>query len=327
MTKKTDSHIIKNPWTRCEEIIQKIAENRVDNLNNDKTAIEVLNFLKEIKIVIYTSSYTKLTVEGQNYYENRFIYNDITSCKKIIKRLLIEYEPVQIICQLLWGKSKLKKESVYRLLLSRGYIKYEDDISSFLMLLNWCDIICYNKKTSQIKIKYNPKTNEVKQSKKLFLSPETRYTNVKNLWTVLRKCSMYIYWIDKHFSAKGFEALSEEADGSKIKEIKILSGISNNINDKLKRDFIRLKEELTNRGINIEFRVICKSELLQSIHDRWIISENTCFNIPPINSIYQGQYAEIIETTTMPPFQDWWKEGMDLLKDWHNISRIIQSKK
>lgn len=329
-------HILKQPWVQCEEIIQAIAEKQSDKITKVKNVDRILHFLVDIKILESNSINnldnikSLLTSEGENFYINKFIYKDESACKGILKNLLERYEPVQLICQLLWGKNDLKKESVYRLLLSKGYINYKDfkvdDISSFLMLLNWCNIICYSKKNGSIKIKYNPKTNEEKQSKKLFLSPQTRYTNIKNLWIVLRKCSKYIYWIDKHFSVKGFESLSEEADGTKIKEIKILSGIGNNVNDKLKRDFIRLREELTTRGINIEFRIICTSELLQSIHDRWIISENICFNVPPINSIYQGQYAEIIETTTIPPFQDWWKEGMDLLKDWHNISRIIQSK-
>jgi hypothetical protein len=111
----------------------------------------------------------------------------------------------------------------------------------------------------------------------------------------------------------------------KSKEIKILSG-ANNINNKLKKDFVRLKEELKNRGINMEFRVICDDNLLKEIHVRWIISSDICFNIPPVNSIYQGQYDEIMETRNTLPFEEWWKQAEDLLTNWDKIIEVSKNK-
>lgn len=336
MAQKSKIHILKQPWVQCEYIIQAIAEKRWDRISRDKNTEGIIYFLVDIKI-IESNSITKpdnvrplLTPEGENFYENKFIYCDESACKGILKNLLEKYEPVQIICQLLWGKDKLNKETIYRLLLLKECIDHTEfkleNISSFLMLLNRYNILSYSKRTGQINILFNPKTEEIKKQKKMFLSPEARYTNIKHLWSALRRCSGYIHWVDKHFSAKGLESLSEEADATKIKEVKILSGPSNNINEKLKRDFIRLKEELQSRGINMEFRVICDDALLRKIHGRWIISKGICFNIPPINSIYQGQYDEIKETENIPPFEKWWKQGVNMLKNFGNITDKVKAK-
>jgi len=336
ISQKSKYHILKQPWKRCENIIQAIAEKRWYGINRDKNVEGILHFLIDIKIIVSNSINNSnnikplLTKEGEDFYKNKFIYNDEDACKQVLKNLLEEYEPVQIICQLLWGKDRLNKETVYRLLLLKECVNHTEfkleDISSFLILLNWCDILSYSKKTGQIKIFFNPKTNTIKEQKKMFLSPEARYTNIKHLWYALRKCSEYIHWVDKHFSAKGLEPLSEEADATKIKEIKILSGPTN-INEKLKRDFIRLKEELKSRGINMEFRVICNDDLLTKIHGRWIISKDICFNVPPVNSMYQGQYDEIKETENVPPFEEWWKQGVDLLVNCDEIVETIKNKK
>jgi len=336
MSQKSKCHVLKQPWVQCENIIQTIAERRWYKISRNKKGVGILHFLVDIKIIESNSMNEPdnikplLTPEGEDFYKNKFIFNDESACIEILKNLLEEYEPVQIICQLLWGRDKLNKETIYRLLLLKEYIDHtefkSEDISSFLMLLNWCNILSYSKKTGQIKILFNPKTDEIKEQKKMFLSPEARYTNIKYLWSVLRRCSEYIHWVDKHFSAKGLEPLSEEADATKIKEVKILSGLSNNINEKLKRDFIRLKEELKSRGINMELRVICNDDFLRKIHGRWIISKGICFNIPPVNSIYQGQYDEIKETENIPPFEEWWKQGVDMLENFGNITDKVKGK-
>lgn len=333
---KSKFHFLKHSWAQCEDIIQIIAEKRWNKISRDKNAVRILHFLADIKIIESNSINDPdnikplLTPEGEDYYENKFIFKEESVYKGILKNLLEEYEPVKIICQLLWGRDKVNKETVYRLLLRKECVNHtefeSEDISSFLMLLNWCNILNYSKKTGQIKILFNPKTDEIKEQKKMFLSPETPYTNIKHLWSAFRRCSEYIHWVDKHFSTKGLEPLSEEADATKVKEIRILSSISSNINEKLKRDFIRLKEELKSRGINMELRVICNDDLLRKIHGRWIISKGICFNVPPVNSIYQGQYDEIKETENIPPFEEWWKQGKDMLANFGDITDKIKDK-
>ncbi len=150
------------------------------------------------------------------------------------------------------------------------------------------------------------------------LSPEKPYSNIRNLRLSLENCKTFIWWIDKHFSKKGFEPLAEIVDANKVQNIRILMGNSN-VNDSMKKDYERFKSEMNNKEIEVECRVISDSSLLNKIHDRWVIAENVTYNLPPINTIYQNQFAEIKKTNISLPFDDWWDQGIELISGWNSI--------
>ena len=54
------------------------------------------------------------------------------------------------------------------------------------------------------------------------------------------------------------------------------------------------------------------------------MSEKNCFNIPPIDSIFQGQYSEMKETENILPFNEWWSEGLDIVEQWDEITKQIE---
>ena len=68
-----------------------------------------------------------------------------------------------------------------------------------------------------------------------------------------------------------------------------------------------LKEELKSDGIKCELRVIIDNKLKADIHDRWIISENLCYNMPSTDTVARGQYSEAKRTENIPPFDEWWE--------------------
>ncbi|NIQ07192.1 MAG: hypothetical protein GWO20_16125, partial [Candidatus Korarchaeota archaeon] len=70
-------------------------------------------------------------------------------------------------------------------------------------------------------------------------------------------------------------------------------------------------------------RVLTNKSLLQEIHDRWILSETTSWNVPPLNSIFQNQAAEIHRSKGAIPFEDWWKQGKDILEEWNTIQSVL----
>jgi hypothetical protein len=321
---KLEFSILKNPWRGCEKILVKLAEGRLTVSNNalrERKLKDPLSFLSDIGFCKDGG----LAKKGEEYYKSKFILNEKEEAKTILVESIKKYEPVQLTCQILWGRQSLTRESIYRLLLLKKYINPElqpSNLSSFLMLLNYCGVLKYSKKFNKITILYNPTMKDEQKPPKRFLSPETPYSNIKALRECLRGCRKYIWWLDKHFSIKGLEPLSDEADGTKIKEIKILAAITNNINDKLKREFLRFQEEMNSRGVKTEFRIICDKDLVHKIHGRWIISKSCCFNIPPIDSIYKGQYDEIKETNSRPPFEEFWSIGLNLLENWKDITEL-----
>lgn len=327
MTEEKNIRLLRDSWSKCEDIIMSLGMKTEGDLQKKIGKAkwsELFNFLKEIGFVNDIS----LIEVGKEYYKRKFILRDKELAQKVLSSTLKRFSPTQAICQLLWGRPNLTRLSVYRLLVFEEYINprevKESELGGFLMLLNRCDILKYSKKTNHITILYNPRATENAKLSTKFLAPKTPYSNIRNLREILRNSTKFIHWFDKHFSAKGLEPLMDEADGNKIKQIKILAGVTSSaINKKLRQDFIRFCEEMKTRQINAKLKIICDKAVLHGIHDRWIISEKLCFNVPPINSIFQGQYSEMKDTKNRPPFDEWWSKGLDIIKDWKEISNHI----
>jgi hypothetical protein len=142
------------------------------------------------------------------------------------------------------------------------------------------------------------------------ISPGKSFSNKKTIRHIINSCEKHIYWIDKYFSKVGLDWLSESLNIEKVKEIKILMSLEkvDKIILSLYKDF---KKELKNSGVNCELRVI-DSKLNTNIHDRWIISENLCYNIPSTDTIARGQYSEVKRTVNFPPFKEWWEKSKDI---------------
>jgi len=126
----------------------------------------------------------------------------------------------------------------------------------------------------------------------------------------LREARSYVWWVDMHFAARALEELVEGVDRSRVKEIRILSG-PDNVNHRAKRDFQRLRAEMEGVGLRVAWRVVRE----RVTHDRYIITEGKVYNVPPVNSLFQGSYSEILLTPNVPPFETWWARGVPL-EEW-----------
>ena len=147
----------------------------------------------------------------------------------------------------------------------------------------------------------------------VLISPEKPFTNKKNFKDIIRSCRKHIYWVDKYFSKIGLELLVEALDVKKVRIVKILMS-EDKIDDKLKYLFRDFKQELQNNNVICELRIISDNKIKSSIHDRWLISAGSCFNIPSTDTIARGQYSEIKKTPNKPPFENWWNKSTDIEK-------------
>jgi hypothetical protein len=107
-----------------------------------------------------------------------------------------------------------------------------------------------------------------------------------------------------------------------INEIKILTS-DLRVDTKLRDTIIDFSKEFKNRGIVCEMRVLNNREIYRALHDRWILSKNICFNLPSPDIVARGQYSEIKQTTSRPPFEQWWINSLDIVTDWNEIARMI----
>ncbi|MFH0947566.1 MAG: ORF6N domain-containing protein [Elusimicrobiota bacterium] len=146
------------------------------------------------------------------------------------------------------------------------------------------------------------------------LSPDKPYSNKKAIRDVIGSCEKYIYWVDKYFSRAGLDWLSESLNTNKVKSIKILMS-SEKVDEKFISLYKDLEKELKIDGVKCELRIIIDKKLNTDIHDRWIISENLCYNMPSTDTVARGQYSEVKRTANFAlrqPFDEWWKRSKDI---------------
>lgn len=110
---------------------------------------------------------------------------------------------------------------------------------------------------------------------------------------VIRACRGDVYWIDKHIRKEGLEMLIDGLPYQGVKSVTIISG-KDNLTASAKSDYFSLQTELAQRQIVLNWRVIENSAF--KWHDRWLVADNQCHNIPPVLAIIRGQRSEILST-------------------------------
>lgn len=155
------------------------------------------------------------------------------------------------------------------------------------------------------------------------ISPDTPFSNRMAFHDTIKQCSAHLYWIDKYFSTKGLQLLEESLDNSSVNNVKILMAVEK-VDETFRSIFKEFQQQLKNKGVNVELRVLTDNKLSSSIHDRWILSKNQNFNIPSPDTIARGQFSEIKKTSNTPPFDKWWAQSQDIIQEWNTI---LQAKK
>ncbi len=151
------------------------------------------------------------------------------------------------------------------------------------------------------------------------ITPETPFSNKEHFVNVFNLSKKYIYWIDKYFTKMGLNLLLESIDPKRVKTIRILTSIDK-VDEKIKENFKDFKKELKYKNVSCDLRVITDNKIKSSIHDRWIITDGYCYNVPSTDTLARGQYSEIKPTLNRLPFKDWWEKSKDISKDWDEIS-------
>lgn len=152
------------------------------------------------------------------------------------------------------------------------------------------------------------------------ISPETPFSNKMAYLNMIKSCEGHIYWVDKYFSGKGLEYLTQAVDGKKVKKIRILVSVEK-ADERLRDLFKDFRDEMRHKKVSSKLRVIIDSKLKSSIHDRWVLSKSNCFNIPSPDVVARDQYSEIKSTENKPPFRTWWNKALDIIRDWDEIQK------
>lgn len=301
-------------WSQIKPFIKSIGEG--ETISRFDLGDEY-DFLCDLGIIDSINT-GELTNIGKVLFEAAYIRRDPAEEEKIVQRLLLDFPPTQAIQQYLWGVTNVTTDQALTVLKTTGLWAFEDKrlLTHFLDILNLTKIIKYDRKNKKIVILISPDTTKVPRS--VYVDPTRPYGNIYWIKRLLAECSGYIYWLDKHFMKEAFDWIYPIADANIINEIKILSldlG-EGNLNKQAKKDYKRLKEELAQKKITVEWRVI-SSDKVKDVHDRWIIGNNGYIrNVPDVNTILSGKRSEMVSSDNhkeiLTAFLDYWKLGAEV---------------
>lgn len=250
-----------------------------------------------------------LTDTARTFEDAFWVYGDRETARAIWADALLALPETQALMQGLHGRGPVRVSGAHHFMARHGFVGHEDvtAVRALAQTLNAAGIAAYSNKHQTIRI-VAPLPEEVAAVVRV-VEPERPYSNVLALREILRACEGFIHWAEPHLPAKALEPLSYEADGTKITEIKLLSG-AKSMTDATRKDFKRFAAEMLHRGIAAEWRTIEQAKL--DWHDRFILGRRQAWNVPPVNTLFKGDYSEATRTPARPPFDRWWDLGEPL---------------
>jgi hypothetical protein len=256
----------------------------------------------------------ELTAEAIAFYEGVFVFGDDEAAKETHRAALLRQPVTQALIQGLHGRGPVSFEGALHFLARHRLAALEDAtaVRALFVVLNAAGVIAWSKQRQTVRILVElPETTGEFDPIVRVIERERPFSNAMHLRRIIRSCERYLHWVEPHLPRKALESLISEADGSRLKEIKLVSRPPKDEELALfKTDWQRFKKEMKALGIEAEWRLVPPKSL--DLHDRYIVGRNTVWNVPPVNSIHKGDYAEAFKTPNRPPFDRWWQEGTAL---------------
>lgn len=304
--------MLESRWRDIEDNLFKYYQGNKDELEESSR-----DFLRSINFIDESDG---ITSTGTRYLDSKFIF-DREYHAEILRQELLNLHEIRELCQSFYGQ-QTERVNVERYFKSKTDVSEEREVGRILDLLNKVDIVSYSKRHGEVQFKETDEVEEEDQES-YRTTRRTPYSNLMRFRKTIRSCSGDLFWVDRHWSKKGLEPLAEEVTGDKFASIRILAGPSH-IESHVRDDFERFQKEMENRDIEAELRVLTEEERLRSLHDRWLLSsKGPSWNIPPINTIYANQEAEILKTEEELDFEDWWEDSPNIMEDWNSIQKYI----
>lgn len=255
----------------------------------------------------------KLTEVGHAFDDAANVYNDKAEATRLFREAYLGMPVTQALMQGLHGRGSVPVTGALHMLARHG-LADADNTSAFrtlLATLNSMGIVSYSVKHQSVRLVEplpdSEEHDDAPQASIRIVEPDRPYSNVRNLREVLRTCREFVWWADMHFEKRGLEPLADEADPTRINEIRVLMVTRPKPSDLA--DYQRFTTEMAKLGITAEFRVVAAPH--RDWHDRFIVTRDDAWNVPPLNTIFKGDYSQFTRTDP-PPFESWWAKGVDV---------------
>lgn len=255
----------------------------------------------------------KLTSRGKTLDRLVWILRKYDDGERQLAQAMRVLLPMQVIEQELHGFGAVDEEGVMELLQRHNVAPEGFKMETLRNTLRWMSkhgLIAYSPRYKTVRVIQQdedaPSAGEDRQLPAL-ISPRTPYSNLVRLRRTLRTLRGTVWWADPHFGARALEELAEELDTAAVKELRILSREAAG-NPKAKKDFDKFAQEMAAKGIRCEWRVDAQHDW----HDRWLADDKLTTNMPPVNTLFKGDYSEMLPASQRPPLEDWWKRSQPL---------------
>jgi hypothetical protein len=239
-----------------------------------------------------------LTPTGQAYFEAEFIEQNADRSREILGSVLLEHCPeAAALAQTLAKHESASREIAEAVIRNQGYGEglKNRQLGTLLALMHEGRVIDYSKSKGQFKVLAQPLFEEAIPDS-VFISPETPWSNNRWINRILAEAKDFVYWFDKHWLPNGLDLLGEAIDGGSVEEVRVLSlEMDESVGKRARRKYRDLGRELAGRGVSFEWR-FADSHSVRGIHDRWIVTGRSCWNVPNLNAVTSGQRSELVKT-------------------------------
>ncbi len=241
-----------------------------------------------------------------------YVYDDDVQAHDAHQAALLRQPIVQALIQGLHGRGNIAFDGALHFLARHRLAKMDEAtaVRAFLVILNAAGIVVWSQKRQTVRVAIEPPDESTDFAPVVRVIERDRpFSNALHLRQILRSCEDYIWWAEPHLPRKALESLVLEADRAKIAEIRLVSA-PREIDEATRTDWKRFRSEMRALGITAGWRTAKPGAL--ALHDRFIIGRREAWNVPPVNSLHKGDYAEAFKTPNRPPFSDWWDASSPL---------------
>ncbi|MEM0154543.1 MAG: hypothetical protein QW814_01760 [Methanothrix sp.] len=165
---------------------------------------------------------------------------------------------------------------------------------------------------SSLELSYSNRRRSAHSARPININPDTPYSNMLVLSRkFFAKLSGDMSVLDMHFDNKAVENLLLLLNGHEQghASIRILTS-ANRLGSHFERSYFDFKEELSNKGVALELRVMSDNDAQQQ-HERLIIDSQNAYKIPPINIINKKSehIVSINRSEALSRFEEIWQRS------------------
>lgn len=257
----------------------------------------------------------RLTELGESLFRARWVLDRKADVREGLRTSLWPLLPIQAINQELRGFGAVPESGAMELLAYHRAIPAnlsEAELRRFLLWANDLGLLVYSRRDKTVRAApLDAEAAGIGEDRRLagVVAPRTPLSNVVRLRKVIRSLRGVAWWADPHFGRRAFEDLVEELQYGEVVEIRILSGDDATVTgERAKSDFLRFAQETAQHGTTASWR----RDPARDWHDRFLADGQSVYNMPPVNTLYKGDYSEIVPAVSRPPFDEWWDRSISL---------------